>query len=104
MGPLKNQPAAVLLTRLGALILVVAALYLARGVLIPLALAGLVSFIFVPFVACFERLGMPRMLSVILVTVSGFLLVAAVGAVITTQVVEMTESLPEYRDNIKKRI
>lgn len=99
-----HHPATVLLTRLGAFILIVAALYLASDVLIPLALAVLLSFILAPLVSRLERWGLGRIPSVIAVTAMAFILLAAIGFAVTTQVVELTQSLPEYRQNIKQRL
>lgn len=59
--------------------LVVAGLYFGRTLLVPLALAFLLSFVLEPLVAQLKRMGLPRLPSVIAV-VMAMLMVLGVGA------------------------
>jgi len=53
------------LTTLAASLLVIAILYLAKGILIPFALAMLVSFLLAPLVLRLQRLHVPRVVAVV---------------------------------------
>jgi predicted PurR-regulated permease PerM len=82
----------------------VVALYFARAVLVPFALAMLLSFVLTPLVKQLQRLRLPRVPSVILVV---FLAVAGavfVGIVVTNQLIDVTTQLPTYRANIQKKL
>lgn len=92
------------LLMLVTLVVVVAGLRLAQEVLIPLALAILVSFLLAPLVRRLERVGFWRVPAVLLVTAMAFLLVVALGSVLAGQLVELTDRLPQYRSTIHNRI
>ncbi len=85
---------------LAAVCVAVAALYFARDVLIPLALAVLVSFLVAPLVSRLERAGVPRVPSVILVVCVLLTIVAAIGWVVYVQVIDLADQLPRYKDDI----
>jgi predicted PurR-regulated permease PerM len=87
-----------------ALIATVAALYFARDVLIPVALAALLGFLLAPAVRRLEHLGARRGIATLLVTVFAFSLIGAIGWVVTHQAVSLAAKLPEYRANITKKI
>jgi predicted PurR-regulated permease PerM len=87
-----------------ALVVTVAALYLARDVLIPVALAALLGFLLAPAVRRLEHFGAGRGIATLLVTVFAFSLIGAVGWVVTHQAVSLAAKLPEYRANITKKI
>ena len=87
-----------------ALVAVVGALYFGRDVLIPVALAVLLSFLLAPAARQLERLGAGRLLSTLLVAVVAFGLIGAVGWVSFDQAVSLAAKLPEYRANITKKI
>ena len=83
---------------------VAAGLYFARDVLIPLALAILLSFLLAPAVRRLERWKLGRVLSTLIVVVLGFSLIGAIGWVAATQTVSLVAKLPEYRANISEKI
>ena len=87
-----------------ALAATVAALYIARDVLIPVAVAVLLSFLLAPAARRLERLGFARGIATLLVTVFAFSVIGAVGWVVTNQAVSLAAKLPEYRVNITKKI
>jgi predicted PurR-regulated permease PerM len=87
-----------------ALVMTVAALYLAREVLIPVALAALLTFLLAPATRRLEHLGAGRGISTFLVAVLAFTMIGAVGWVVTNQAVSLAAKLPEYRVNITKKI
>jgi predicted PurR-regulated permease PerM len=87
-----------------AVIAGVAALYLARGLLIPIALAILLSFMVHPLVGWLMRLGLGRALSVGAVVTMLFATLGAAAWVVTTEVSVLSVHIPAYRDNLIAKI
>jgi predicted PurR-regulated permease PerM/methanogenic corrinoid protein MtbC1 len=85
------------------LALVTAALYFGREVLIPLALAILISFILTPSVQRLQRMHLGRVPAVLLVVVVVFGAVGAVGWMMGSQIVDFAETLPRYEQNIRTK-
>ena len=79
-------------------------LYLAREVLVPLALAILFSFLLGPVVRRLERVGLWRVPAVLAVTVAFFGIFAAVGWMTAHQVVALADKLPAYQGNIQHKL
>jgi predicted PurR-regulated permease PerM/methylmalonyl-CoA mutase cobalamin-binding subunit len=89
---------------LASIAVVVAALYLAKGVLVPLTLAVLLSFLLSPACDWLERRRLGRIPAVFATVVVGF---AVLGAATWTAVVQMTElapRVPEYQRNIQAKL
>jgi predicted PurR-regulated permease PerM len=86
---------------LASVAIVVAALYLAKGVLVPLTLAVLLSFLLAPLCDAFERWHIHRVPAVVLTAVIAFSFLGLVAWVVTTQLTELAGKLPEYHENIK---
>lgn len=84
-------------------IVVIAALRLAREILVPLALAILLSFLLFPLVVRLQRY-LGRTAAVVIVTGSSFLFVAALGWLVFGQMADLVDKLPEYRVNIRSKI
>ena len=83
--------------------LLVAALYVGRDLLIPLALAGMLSFVLAPLVRRLVRWGLPHGASVALVVVV-LLGVLFAGATVTGgQVTQLLEELPRYEANLRDK-
>ena len=87
-----------------ALIVGVAALYLARGVLIPIALAILIAFMLQPVVGLLLRVGLPRALSVGLAVTLLFAALGGVAWAITAELRLLSTGIPGYRDNLIAKI
>jgi predicted PurR-regulated permease PerM len=87
-----------------ALLVVAAVLYFAREVLIPFALAILLSFLLAPAVRRLEHWKLGRVLSTLIVVVLGFSLIGGIGWVAGDQAVSLATKLPEYRANISEKI
>ncbi|HZU88593.1 MAG TPA: AI-2E family transporter [Stellaceae bacterium] len=83
---------------------VVAALYFAREVLIPVTLAMLLSFVLSPLVELLRRIWLGRILSVILAVVLALGLILALGSAIGTQVAQLAGNLPRYQTTIETKI
>ena len=89
---------------LTSIAVVVAALYLAQGVLVPLTLAVLLSFLLSPVCDWLERRRLGRIPAVLVTAIVGF---AVLGAATWTAVVQMTElapKLPEYQENLQAKL
>src|SRR3954464_4811362 len=76
-------------------VIVVAALYFAREIFVPLALAVLLSFALGPLVQLLRRWRFGRVPSVLAAVVVAFLVISAIGAVIAGQVTYLAENLPK---------
>ena len=92
------------LQRLLVFVLVVACLYWAQIVLMPVALAILITFLLSPVVTAMQRRRVPRLLAVVVVVVLALTAVGGVGVVLVTQAVSLSEELPKYQSNIKEKI
>ncbi len=106
MQPSKTKTAADALTGLWMLALtsfIVGALYFASELLIPLALASLLTFLLAPLVTRLERwLGrIGAVLLVVTLVVTG---TGAAGYVLTRQVIDLATKLPDYKDNIRVKL
>jgi predicted PurR-regulated permease PerM len=83
---------------------IIAALYIARDVLIPIALAILLSFILAPLVRVCRRIRMGRVLSVLIPVILAFLLVVGIGGILGNQLAQLTQNIPQYMDTIQHKI
>lgn len=92
------------LLTLAVVVVTVAALHFARGVLIPFALAGLLSFVLSPLVWRLERRRVPRIAAVVLVVLFAGTLVAGILYVMAGQVVQLTAELPQYKENLREKL
>jgi predicted PurR-regulated permease PerM/methylmalonyl-CoA mutase cobalamin-binding subunit len=89
---------------LASIAVVVAALYLAKELLVPLTLAVLLSFMLSPVCDWLERLRLPRIPAVLVTAFMGF---AALGLLVWISVVQMTElapKMPEYQANLQAKL
>jgi len=82
---------------------VTAVLYLAKEVLIPLALAILFSFLLAPVVRRLER-WLWRIPATLIVVLLAFSAIGGVAVLAGKQAVSLAAKLPEYRENIIKKI
>jgi predicted PurR-regulated permease PerM len=84
--------------------LLLALLYWAQAVLIPVALALLLTFLLAPVVGWLERMRIGKVASVILAVVLAFSVLAVLGWLLTSQLTTLVSELPKYEVNIKKKI
>ena len=82
---------------------VIAMLYLARDLFIPLALAALLTFLLSPLVTRIER-WLGRIAAVLLVVATIFAATGAAGWVLTRQMVDLATKLPDYKENIRTKL
>jgi predicted PurR-regulated permease PerM len=82
---------------------IVAALYFARELLIPLALSALLTFLLSPLVRRIER-WVGRIAAVLVVVLLIFTGLGAAGWMLSRQLVDLATKLPEYKGNIITKI
>src|SRR4051812_41380189 len=83
---------------LASVCVVVAALYFAQDVLIPLALALLLSFLMAPLASRLERWRLGRIPSVLIVVIVIFALIGVLGYVVWVQLFDLAANIDNYRD------
>jgi predicted PurR-regulated permease PerM len=106
-GPLPDRRATRAATAVWTPILIaltVAALYVGREVLMPLALAVLLSFVLAPLVLVLRRGKVGRVTSVLATVLLAFLVIVGVGALIGGQLVQLAGNLPAYESTIAGKI
>lgn len=84
-------------------VLVTACLYWARQVLIPVALAILLTFILTPAVSALQRRGLGRVLSVLLVVILALLMLSGLGYFFSQQISTLVADLPKYKGEISAK-
>ena len=91
-------------TPLLSVVLVVAVLYFAREIFIPLALAVLFAFLLAPLVTRLRHWGFWRMPAVLTVVVFAFVVLAIIGSLVTVQLTDLGRKMPEYQHNIHQKL
>jgi predicted PurR-regulated permease PerM len=80
--------------------LVVAGLYWLQAVLVPLALAVLLTFLLSPVVSALQRWGLGRVPAVLATALRALSILGGVGWTLTRQLVTLADELPGYSQNI----
>ncbi len=107
---MKNQvlppelPGLQALTTLAVAVVVIAALYLAREVLVPITLAILLSFVLSPLVALLRRIGLPRIPAVVTAVLFALGILLLLGGVIGTQVASLASDVPRYAATVERKV
>src|SRR3569833_2997329 len=83
---------------------VVAGLYVGRPVLMPLALAVLLSFALGPLVAVLRRIHLGHVPSVLLSLILTLVLLSGIGIFVGAQFSGLARDLPSYQNNIVHKI
>ncbi len=83
---------------------VIAGLYIGQGVLLPLAISFLISFVLSPLVGWLSRLGLPRILSVTAVMLVLVAFLGALGLLMGSQIRTLSAELPTYQETIRDKI
>jgi predicted PurR-regulated permease PerM len=86
------------------LILIIACLYWAKVVLIPVALAILVTFLLNPVVNMLQHRWLPHTPAVLLVVALVFSAVSGLGWMLMRQLTILAYELPHYQENLKQKI
>ena len=85
-------------------VVIVAALYYGREVLIPITLAVLLSFVLSPLVELLRRAWLGRTVSVVLAVLLALGVILGFGTVIGTQVAQLASNLPQYQSTIEDKV
>ncbi len=85
-------------------VVVIAALYFGREVLVPIALALLLSFVLAPLVRFLQRWYVPRIAAVLIVALFAFSTIFGLGALMVSQVTQLAEQLPVYQTTLREKI
>jgi predicted PurR-regulated permease PerM len=99
-----NATSSAKLLTLTAVVVVIAGLYFGRQVLIPLALSVVVSFLLAPVASWLETWRLGRVLSVIVVVSLALALVGFGGWIVTGQLINIVDQLPNYQSNIHDKV
>ena len=84
--------------------IIVAGLFFAREVLIPIAIAVLLSFVLGPLVNFLRRLKLGRAFAVLVSVLLAAGIIAAVTTVIGVQVAELAQDVPRYQRTVERKI
>jgi predicted PurR-regulated permease PerM len=96
-------PGSVLTTVLMAVV-VITALYFGREVLVPIALAVLMSFVLAPLVRLLQGWYLPRIVAVIFVVLVAFGAIFSLGTLMVAQVNQLASNLPSYQSTLREKI
>jgi predicted PurR-regulated permease PerM len=99
-----DTPSAQGLLTLAVAVVVVACLYLASTVMIPIILAVLLSFRLAPLVNVLRRMHLWRVPSVLLAVVLALGVILAFGTVIGTQFADLAQDLPRYAISVQQKL
>jgi len=94
-------------TRLQSLVILAiaaAVLYFVRDLFIPLAFAVILTFLLTPIVDGLRRLRLRRVLASLMALGLTFVVVVVALAVVTTQLADVADKLPNYQANIETRL
>jgi predicted PurR-regulated permease PerM len=92
------------LLKLVAAVVVIAALYFARIVFFPLALALLFSLVLNPAVAFLERIRLPRVMAIFLVVAFLFGVIGGISWKASQQFIDLSNQLPTYKTTLLDKI
>jgi predicted PurR-regulated permease PerM/nucleotide-binding universal stress UspA family protein len=85
-------------------VVIVAALYFGREVLIPITIALLLTFLLSPLVEWLRRFRLGRIPSVVVAVVVALAIIIGIAGAIGTQVAQLAQDIPEYQATIEKKI
>jgi predicted PurR-regulated permease PerM len=86
----------------GAIVVVI--LYFSREILVPIALAGLLSFVLAPLVRLLQRLGLPRAVAVIGAVATALVIAVSLTAMVMIEVNQLGDDLPRYQSTLSEKI
>jgi predicted PurR-regulated permease PerM len=84
--------------------LIIAALYFASEVLIPITLAALLTFILAPLVNLLRRMHVPRVPATVVAVLLAVGVIIGIAAVIGSQVADLAGQLPAYQTSIENKL
>lgn len=87
-----------------AALVVVAVLYFARELLVPLALAVLLSFVLAPIARALRRIGIPRVVGVLAAVLAAVAVIGMLGLVMGRQLSELATDIPLYQYELNRKL
>ena len=97
-------PAGVAFDNFVVVAVIVATLYFAREILVPIALAVLLSFVLAPLVKLFQRARIPRSVAVLLAVVAALTVAISLGTMVMLQVNQLASDLPRYQTTLGQKV
>ena len=85
-------------------VLTIAILYLAREILVPIAIAVLLSFAMAPLVKLLRRTGLGKRVSVGLVVLATFLIAVGLGLSLARQVTDLAAQAPRLQGTVMRKV
>lgn len=84
--------------------IIITGLYFARDILVPFALAVLITFVLAPMVLRLRRGGVGRIPAVLAVVTVSFAVIAAATWLVSVQLFDLAKQLPRYEANIRGKL
>lgn len=97
-------PAGLAFNNFIAIVISVATLYFAREVLVPIALAALLSFALSPVVKVLQHWRLPRSLAAIAAIIAALAVTISLSAMIIGQVNQLSGDLPRYQSTLSQKV
>jgi predicted PurR-regulated permease PerM len=85
-------------------VVVIAGLFFAKDVLIPITLAVLLSFVLSPIVAALRRLRVPRGFAIMLAVLSALATLGGIGTMVGMQAASLANNAPAYSETIQAKL
>ncbi len=98
------QAQRITMPRLATIAGVAAVLYFAQDVILPLAIAMLITFALSPLVTMLRKAGLPQLTTVLLVVALAFSAIGAFSLIVVSQLSELAQNLPTFQGNILAKV
>ena len=85
-------------------VIIVATLYFARDVLIPVVLAVLLTFVLTPVVTFLQGWRVPRTMAVVAAMLVAMTIILSLGAMVANQVNQLATELPRYQMTLREKV
>jgi predicted PurR-regulated permease PerM len=89
---------------LTAALALIAAMYLAREILVPIVLALIFSFLVAPLVRILQRIRVNQVVAVLVSVVVPLCIVVLFAGIVGSQIAQLAQSLPQYRETIDSKL
>jgi predicted PurR-regulated permease PerM len=97
-------PAGLAFTNFVIVAIVIAALYFAREILVPIALAVLLSFVLSPLVKLLQRWHLPRPVAVVLTVAGALAVTLCLATMVMVQASQLARDLPRYQATLGEKV
>ena len=84
--------------------IIVAVLFFARDILIPIVLAVVLTFVLTPVVTWLQRWYMPKGVAVVAAMVVAVIVILTLGTMVVTQVNQLAGELPRYQATLREKV